>query len=407
MHLYRALVVDDETFIANSVAALLQCQSRWNMDVCRAFSGEEALALAQNDRIDLLISDIRMGGMDGLELVTRIRVLWPQCQVIMLTAYDSFEYAYRALDLNVAGFVLKTENDEKLLEAVEKAVHLIDAQKNRLDLPERIMQHEINAELLLTLISLDKDPQREKKLLALMGVSESSAEIWLIAGRAGTDPAENERLALSVQAQLSPHAHVLGSCIAGNIFWCLALPLSSAASMLGALELAQENSDLLSRTPLIVAYFSPAQTSVGTLSARMRGKIEEETGEGFIRVLTGKEETTFADPVDTVLRYIDQHLNMDLSISTLSLISGYSTGHLSRLFQKRTGLQISYYIACRKTQQICRLLQSMSCSDVACAMGFNNRSYFNRYVKRMTGHTPQQIHEGKAGYVSPFPIDAL
>ena len=52
----------------------------------------------------------------------------------MLTAYDSFEYAYRALDLNVAGFVLKTENDEKLLEAVEKAVHLIDAQKNRLDL---------------------------------------------------------------------------------------------------------------------------------------------------------------------------------------------------------------------------------------------------------------------------------
>lgn len=141
MQLYTVLVVDDESYIVGSVAALLQCQHQWNMEVYRAFSGEEALSILTTTRIDILLADIRMPGMSGLELVKRTRTLWPECMAMLLTAYDDFGSAYEAIHVGVKAFLLKTESDERLLEEVGRIVALLEEKRTQaLELPPNAFQ---------------------------------------------------------------------------------------------------------------------------------------------------------------------------------------------------------------------------------------------------------------------------
>ena len=99
--------------------------------------------------------------------------------------------------------------------------------------------------------------------------------------------------------------------------------------------------------------------------------------------------------IQRITSYIQTHLNSDLSLRVLSCLVGYNPAYLSRLFHEKTGEQISSYIAKAKIQQLQTLIMNdnLSFGVIAEALGFNSRSYFNRYVKRLTGYTPQQLRE--------------
>lgn len=78
------------------------------------YSAEDALELAQIQRIDFLLSDIRMVEMNGLELIEQMKKYNPSIKTLILTAYASFEYAQQAIQLGVQGFLLKPFEKEKL-----------------------------------------------------------------------------------------------------------------------------------------------------------------------------------------------------------------------------------------------------------------------------------------------------
>jgi len=132
--LYRILIVDDEPIIVNSVHRLLIEASELEVEAYRAYTVYEALDCLKELRIDVVISDIRMPGMSGMELHQQIIQSWPRCKVIFLTGYNDFSYAKQAIRSGgVIDYVLKNEDDHVILAAVNKALVELDKIDDRAD----------------------------------------------------------------------------------------------------------------------------------------------------------------------------------------------------------------------------------------------------------------------------------
>lgn len=125
--MYRLLIVDDEAIIADGLYEVFQNLGRLELDVYKAYSAQEALQLLNRMRIDIVLTDIRMPGMDGLQLLEEIHNRWPKCRVIFLTGYDEFKYVYTAIQYEGVNYLLKTEGYARIIEVVENAAAEIEA----------------------------------------------------------------------------------------------------------------------------------------------------------------------------------------------------------------------------------------------------------------------------------------
>jgi len=115
----RVLIVDDQPRARQSLKALL---GTWSIikTIREAANGKEALALVEDSLPELVLMDIRMPEMDGLEATRRIKAKWPQVKIIVLSVYT--EYEAEALAAGADAFVCKCEPPEALLNALEQAI---------------------------------------------------------------------------------------------------------------------------------------------------------------------------------------------------------------------------------------------------------------------------------------------
>ncbi len=129
--MFRVLVVDNEPYVADWIASLVEMKSRREVDVCRAYTVKEAIGWLVKARIDVLVSDIRMPGMDGLELAEMVKEQWPYAKVVLVTAFAEFDYAVEAIRNNVVGYVLKNQGDDVILGEIERALGIVDTELKR------------------------------------------------------------------------------------------------------------------------------------------------------------------------------------------------------------------------------------------------------------------------------------
>jgi two-component system response regulator YesN len=120
--MYRLLIVDDEEIITNSLYEVFNHFMPDKLDVYKAYSAKEALEWMSRTRIDIVMTDIAMPGMNGLELSEEILKYWPRCRVIFLTGHSEFDYAYRAIQLANVRYLLKTEGYTKVAETVSEVL---------------------------------------------------------------------------------------------------------------------------------------------------------------------------------------------------------------------------------------------------------------------------------------------
>ena len=128
--MYKVLVVDDERMIRLGIQRAIPWGSLQVDEVFVAGSAGEALELLKAHPIDLLITDISMSEMTGLDLIGKIREQETDMRVIVLTGYDRFDYAQQALKLSVHDFLLKPVDEEELEHSIQTQLALLQEQRD-------------------------------------------------------------------------------------------------------------------------------------------------------------------------------------------------------------------------------------------------------------------------------------
>ncbi|MBP1961543.1 response regulator transcription factor [Paenibacillus aceris] len=118
--MYKVLLVDDERMILEGISSIVDWKSVDTELIGTARNGIEAYAFVCEHEPDIVISDIRMPGMDGLQLVAKVKESHPQTRFIMLSGFDEFEYAQIAMQHGVKHYLLKPCNENSILKALSE-----------------------------------------------------------------------------------------------------------------------------------------------------------------------------------------------------------------------------------------------------------------------------------------------
>lgn len=136
------MIVDDEQLERSVLVSILKRNSRIDK-IIEAKNGKEALELNKEFSPDLIIMDIKMPGINGLKALELIKNEFPQKEVIMLTAYDDFEFIHKVLVLGGADYILKPIKPNKITEIVNRMIDKIE--KKILESKDDInLKHEIS-----------------------------------------------------------------------------------------------------------------------------------------------------------------------------------------------------------------------------------------------------------------------
>jgi len=119
--------VDDLPVIVEGLVKMFG-KRKPELELYQAYSAHQALEVLNRTRIDIVLSDIRMPGMEGTELLPEIKRQWPLCKVIFLTSFDDFHYIKDAISGGGFDYLLKTESDDEIIRSIDKAIAELDAQ---------------------------------------------------------------------------------------------------------------------------------------------------------------------------------------------------------------------------------------------------------------------------------------
>ena len=117
----RVLIADDQELIRQSLSFVLDAQADIEM-VGTASNGREAIELVRKEKPDVVLMDIRMPEVDGVECTRLIKSAYPQIKVIILTTFDDDEYVFGALRYGASGYLLKGVSVKELANAVREVV---------------------------------------------------------------------------------------------------------------------------------------------------------------------------------------------------------------------------------------------------------------------------------------------
>lgn len=127
--MYKVVIIDDEPIIVEGLSKAVHWE-KWDCQVvATAESGRSGIEIIKRENPDILFSDIRMPGMDGLSMIAALKSEHPHMQIAILTGFRDFEYAREAIRLGVTRFLLKPSKMEELEEAVEVMVQNLSQRK--------------------------------------------------------------------------------------------------------------------------------------------------------------------------------------------------------------------------------------------------------------------------------------
>lgn len=129
MDAFSVLLVDDELEFLETLVKRLK---KRNLAVQGAKSGEEALKILETEPVDVVVLDVKMPGMDGIETLGEIKKLYPLVEVIMLTGHASMEVAIEGMELGAFDYLMKPMNIDELLYKLQDAYQKKSLQRRKI-----------------------------------------------------------------------------------------------------------------------------------------------------------------------------------------------------------------------------------------------------------------------------------
>lgn len=409
--LYTVIVADDEDELREAVCTMIPWEDYGFRLVGNASNGLDALQLVEKHEPDLLLTDIRMPFISGIELARQVREVRPATNIAFLSGYDDFEYAKQAIQYNIISYMLKPLTLEGLGAELRNIRQKIDAQFAlfRQSSP-RVDEQDLRTAMLMPLVLDDyPDPDGEAHAEAfarqcglLRDPDDHPYYTVMVStllsedGSNCTDPA----FAASVNTLAAKYLRGVGFFASGKVISVLLGNPSDFEEYLHILadEIPQMASRVLNKRCRIGV--SRAVHSLTALHEAYRQAMEAlrqgDKTEGGAQFISDLAPAVKGGSLlcQRALDTLDQHyMDADLSLVSLSGMLDVSPNHLSACIKKYAG-ETFINILIRKRMEAARDLLSSSplkIQEVAQRCGYTDQHYFSYCFKKYCGESPNAM----------------
>ncbi|MBD8027744.1 response regulator transcription factor [Ureibacillus sp. Re31] len=190
----KILLVEDQTIVRNGLKMIIEQDEKYEI-VGEASNGLEALEIVGKKQVDLVLMDIRMPEMNGIEATKKIKDQYPHMKIIILTTFDDEEYAYETLKDGANGFLLKSSEPAKLLSSIQSVME-----------GGLVLQEDVAAKLMPKLLKQTVSSNGPTQNIPL---TERELEIVKLIGEGKTNKEIANRLFLSIGTVKNHITHIL------------------------------------------------------------------------------------------------------------------------------------------------------------------------------------------------------
>jgi len=138
--MYKLMIVDDDPWVLQWLCKRINWKDCGFSEVREAANGYQAMRLVDDDQPEIIITDIKMDRMDGIELLTRVREKYPDIRVILLSGYNEFEYARAAIKKGAVDYLLKPVEEHELISLVRRTLKEIQNERANKEREQKIAE---------------------------------------------------------------------------------------------------------------------------------------------------------------------------------------------------------------------------------------------------------------------------
>lgn len=414
--MYRVLIVDDEKMIRMGMKNAIDWKKLGVDDVFTAASGNEALKILKEEGPEIMVTDIQMTEMTGLELIKAARESVPELRVIVLTGFDNFEYARESLRLQVQDFFLKPIDEDDLFNAIEKQIKELKEQENKEQNQARVWRSQgsvvqmrleqcmrnlvhTKADKEMQLYILQKDFQFDiKQKMSLILLEHEKKNIQDIIQTMGAQ--NKKKIFWEIYAELR---NIMISNIGTPDYILKAFnTFTKATESYNLSPSAVRRCCFEIASALIFSYMEESceveEGKLDALSKSLSSAGKEEACEitrMFIEQLIENDEEDVHYTISNARHYIDEHLAEDISVSSIAESLYITPNYFSRLFKRITGEGCNEYIVRKRIEKAKSLLEttSIKTGKIAMMVGYRDTNYFSLAFKKHTGKSPTKYRE--------------
>lgn len=420
--MYKLLIADDERSTREGLQAFFSQEPNGFELVGAADGGLQALALAREYQPDLLLTDVRMPDIDGLNLARRCGELPKPPHLLIMSSYVETQYIKSALKLRAMNYLIKPIDLSELRETLQKIRQQLDeeaAERARKEALRRGLSHSRSwlighfLEELLEGVCTDTaeiDQQLEFLDMDLPEIARYGVISVRIDGQSPCftgDPGENKRKMYSLRKLLED---ILSSYQDGFVFergqrelvvlavercgdsddqeaFCESLQ-TICRECCSALSIAQVNASVglgrvvLSRHQLPMAYQKAREDTIIRLT-------------GSSVLLHSRPGSPADQTVEKICAIIREHYGENLTIQSIAEKIYLSPNYICMVFKQATGQTINQYTTRVRMEQAKKLLarQELRIADIGASVGYAEPGYFNRLFKKYAALTPKEYRQ--------------
>lgn len=425
--MYKLLLADDEGIVTDSLKFIIEKKFQDKCEICIAKTGRQVIEMSESFRPDIAFMDIQMPGINGIEAMKELRKSNPSIVLIIMSAYDKFDYAREAINLNVLDYLNKPFSKDMIVDVLKRAMAKIDELREKRNNELLIMEKMesvipmIESGFIYSILFQEDYGNEADNYRSLLGIEENRGYMIVIEARGENNKEDTGPVGAGIR--ISPKYERIRELIKGRLN-CIVGPLLSNKIICffsvkddgkdqteteAFTEKVEKLTDELSEKtgtefrvgigparPLRSLYesYSLALDALGYAEGRVVHASELPKGyrsQGDPSRRTERSEST----AEAAKRFIEDNFDKDISLDDVAGHVEVSPYYLSRLFREETGETFMEYLTSLRMKKAMELMKDPdnSIKDICARVGYSDPNYFSRIFKKSEGVTPTEYRE--------------
>lgn len=390
--MYKILVADDEALELEALSYFIRNSGLEIETIIECASGEDAMKQILLNKPEIILLDINMPGMNGLEVLERIQKMDYPSRVIFSTAYNYFEYAVQALRLGAMDFMVKPVKKEQIIGVITHAIDELDELAEKAYDSALMKQTlELMGSKILKDLVVGEIREEDLYYLELMGIGyETRGNVFCIYFLEEIPGEEQKKLGKLLKQELVYLD--MQAIYSWNNFMMTAVIFMSGREQedLGAMMMNKVITSLVKNSGH--KFFLAVGDLFEDLSQIEKSfdKARERVGDVIERPGENPQAKDVPGDVERICRFIDEHYSERLSLEEIADMAGYSKYYINRLFKEYKGTTVIDYLIRIRIREAKKLLKSgnYSVKQISLMVGYSEPNYFTLTFKKLEGISP-------------------